>query len=141
MVMGNIKLEMAELYNINEYDWMNYKILNDLTYHHIIKKEDGGKITVDNGALLTKRAHSYLHQIEKFDPEIYEMINLLLKEINIQGHEPSQKQRKKMDLLLLKFELRNAIRLVETGKKNARKKAIMATNIRKKEQKGLIRRR
>lgn len=33
-----------------------------LTYHHIIKEEDGGKATIENGALLSKKNHEWLNK-------------------------------------------------------------------------------
>lgn len=48
----------------------NYK--NDLTYHHNCEKKcDGGKETVENGALLNEQAHRYLNIIEKEKPQLY----------------------------------------------------------------------
>ena len=46
---------MKEIYNTYNKDWMGFKITeeNPLTYHRIIKEEDGGNKTIDNGALLT----------------------------------------------------------------------------------------
>lgn len=36
----------------------------NLTYHHILKKEYGGKQTTDNGALLIGAIHKWIHEQE-----------------------------------------------------------------------------
>lgn len=88
--MNDIKALMIEIYETYKYDWMNFKIDDEeVTYHHIIKEENGGKVTLDNGALLTSRAHEYLHMIERMDLDIYEMINKIFKNINDQKHAPT----------------------------------------------------
>lgn len=46
-----------------------------LTYHHIIKKENDGPRTVENGALLERKCHEWLHYFEIIDPEMYILIN------------------------------------------------------------------
>ena len=102
--MNKVKEEMIKIYNTYTLDWMDYYVEeNDLTYHHIVKAENGGKITIDNGALLTQRAHNYLHLIERIDIDIYNRINAVLKELNENKSEPTIIQRKKIDLLLYEF--------------------------------------
>ena len=130
----NLKQEMIKIYETYEYDWMNYLIVDDLTYHHIKKEENGGEKTLDNGALLTHRAHNYLHFIENYDKDIYSRINEILKNINSQLHKPNYRQTKKIDLLLLEFEIKYADKIIKGKKKLGKKKIKMATNIRKKEQ-------
>lgn len=39
-----------------------YKRMKQLTYHHITKKEHGGKATVENGALLSAENHAWLNK-------------------------------------------------------------------------------
>ena len=36
--------------------------MKQLTYHHIVKKEHGGRATVENGALLSAENHSWFHK-------------------------------------------------------------------------------
>lgn len=38
------------------------KILQNLTYHHIIERHLGGRATVENGALLSKENHEWFHK-------------------------------------------------------------------------------
>ena len=129
--MNEIKLRMINIYKTYDFDWMNYAIINEeLTYHHIVKEEYGGKVTLENGALLTPRAHEYLHLIERTDNIIYDKINEIFKQINEQRHAPSYKQRKKIDLLLLEFEIKNADKIIKKNKKLGKKRVMMATNLR-----------
>lgn len=99
-----------KLYNIyvpnSNLDWMNYRIVRkqDLSFHHIVKKEHGGKATIDNGALLTINAHNYLHIIEQKDITTYAYINKMFEIINKQLHEPNQDQRFVIEYLLKEFE-------------------------------------
>lgn len=39
-----------------------YKRMKQLTFHHIVKKEHGGRATVENGALLSAENHSWFHK-------------------------------------------------------------------------------
>ena len=89
--MGNIyknenKLllqELIEIYNPTNYDWLSYQITknNILTLHHIIKAADGGELSIENAALLTKRAQRVLHMCEYKDFILYSEINEFFKEI------------------------------------------------------------
>ena len=45
----------------------------NLTYHHITKKENGGKQTIGNGALLCGAIHKWLHQQE--DNETFDLVS------------------------------------------------------------------
>ena len=134
--MNDVTVEMIKIYGTYKFDWMNYKICkDDLTYHHIIKKENGGKLTIENGALLTKRAHEYLHSIERLDVDLYERINNVLKEINDQKKSPSTNQREKINLLLLEFEIKYADKIIKKCKKLGKKRVMVATNRRIQSQK------
>ena len=82
--MKSILVDMIEMYKIKDYDWMGFKIdnISDLTFHHIIKAENGGDYSLENGAILTKKAHDFLHCIEGKNHLIYDEINILFKIIN-----------------------------------------------------------
>ena len=79
-------------------------IKNDLTYHHIVKKEDKGKTEIANGAILMPIAHQYLHLIECLDIDTYIALNNLFKIVNTQGYEPTREQRELIEYLLKEFE-------------------------------------
>lgn len=46
---------MLQIYKpLSDMDWMNYRLVRkDLTAHHILKKEAGGRLEQSNIALLT----------------------------------------------------------------------------------------
>lgn len=105
--MRKIVIEMLKIYQpLSNLDWLNYKIVqnSELTYHHIVKKCDGGKKTISNGAILLPTTHQYLHLIEHMDLDTYITINNLFKEINAQKQEPTMTQRYVLEEILEKFE-------------------------------------
>lgn len=79
--------QLISIYNPTDYDWLSYQITkkNILTLHHIIKRADGGVLSIDNSALLTKRSHRVLHICENKDYILYNEINAFFKEIISQG--------------------------------------------------------
>ena len=105
--MKHITNLMINMYNLKKIDFMGYKVSKDnpYTYHHcFIKKCHDGKETIENGAVLTKNSHEYLHIVETRDLELYNYINNVLKQINEQGHEPLLRQILAIDYLLKLFE-------------------------------------
>lgn len=116
--MKEITREMLRIYNpISNLDWMNYRLIRgQVSYHHCIKRADGGKKTINNGAILMPHAHEYLHIIEYKDIQTYEMINKLFKIINTQLHEPNMEQREIIEYLLLEFEDKHRKDLNSKGK-------------------------
>lgn len=101
-----VKNKMLKIYKpISNLDWMNYKLIKkDITFHHIVKRENGGKEEITNGALLMPIAHQYLHIIEYKDIETYIAINKIFKFINNQQCEPTREQREIIEYLLKQFE-------------------------------------
>ena len=103
--MKQVTKEMIKIYKPLDLDWMNYKVTrqNPITFHHIIKKEQGGLYTFENGALLTETGHRYLHIIEYKEAKIFEMLNKMFEIINRQQHAPTQEQREIVEYLLNEF--------------------------------------
>ena len=69
-------------------DFMGYKLnKNDmLTYHHlIIPRRNGGKITRQNGAIIQRVPHDYLHLIERVDYKTFCYLTSEMIDINIKG--------------------------------------------------------
>lgn len=101
-----ITREMLRIYvPYSGKDWMNYRIVReDMTAHHIIKRENGGLLRIDNIALLMNVSHSYLHLIEYKDIETYKAINKIFKYVNKQGYEPTEEQREIVEYFLQGFE-------------------------------------
>ena len=104
--MNKITKEMLHIYKpVSNLDWMNYKLVrNQLTFHHIEKRENGGKKDLSNGALLMPTPHQYLHLIECKDIKTYIALNKIFKIINTQLKEPNQDQREIIEYLLQDFE-------------------------------------
>lgn len=104
--MDSVKREMLKIYKpISNLDWMNYKLVKkDITFHHIVKAENQGKRTINNGALIMPVGHQYLHLIECKDIETYIAINKIFKYVNQQMCEPTREQREIIEYLLQEFE-------------------------------------
>lgn len=60
------------------------KRMKQLTYHHIRMKKDGGKATVENGALLSAENHQWFHQQS---PQAQGYMNALFQEYKRQMDE------------------------------------------------------
>ena len=104
--LKNITREMLRIYKpVSGLDWMNYKIVKkDMTAHHIVKRENGGKLELINIAPLMDVSHRYLHLIECKDIETYVVLNKIFKIVNKQGFEPTQGQRQMIEYILREFE-------------------------------------
>lgn len=122
--MNKITKEMLKIYKpISNLDWMNYKLVKkDVTRHHIIKKEDGGRLEISNIALLMPIPHQYLHLIECKDIDTYIALNKIFKVINNQQHEPNKDQREIIEYLLQDFEYHNRNETNSKGKLLIQKK-------------------
>ncbi len=79
--------ELFEIYGYSAHDWLHYPVTkrNIMTLHHIIKRCDGGDLSIDNIALLTKKAHQNLHTCEVRDIVLYNEINNFFDEIVLLG--------------------------------------------------------
>lgn len=64
-------------------------IKKQLTYHHLQHKADGGKATIENGAVVDVTAHAYLHSLPRHQEEI---INNMLRAYKINFMELNQGQ-------------------------------------------------
>ena len=84
-----VLLQMIEIYRPEVTDWMQYQITrrNILTLHHIRKTCEGEISTINNGAILTKKAHRILNMVETIDWALYREWNELFMLIN-QGKRP-----------------------------------------------------
>lgn len=116
--MDRIRIEMLKIYKpISGLDWLNYKLVKDkVTFHHIVKREDGGKKTLSNGALLMPVAHQYLHLIENKDIDTYIGINKIFEYINKQQYEPTREQREILEYMLRQFEYQHRFDKGSKGK-------------------------
>lgn len=102
--MKDITKQMIKIYNLDKLCFMGYKLDKTATYHHILKKEYGGKEIIENGAVLNKEAHEYLHIIEYKDIATYIALNKILKIINDQKNAPTIEQYQIISTILKMFE-------------------------------------
>ena len=95
-------LLMNYIYNPDGYDWMNFKEVkgNLFTYHHIKERRNGGHKTIDNGAILTHKAHDLLNMLEVRCPDIYNELQSIFKRINASHLPPTNDIIKEIDLIL-----------------------------------------
>lgn len=115
--MKRITLTMINKWNMEDTDWLGYKLQNKdyFSYHHIIPKRNGGKATIDNGAILTSISHPYIHIIENKDIELYIYINNLLKNINNQRYMPTRQQLMAINSILKQFEREHSSDITTKG--------------------------
>lgn len=70
-------------------DFMGYRLQKDynLTYHHlIIPKRNGGPITRENGAIIQRTPHDYLHLIERVSYDTFCYLTSEMIDMNIKGY-------------------------------------------------------
>lgn len=114
LIRKNVKELLSDIYIINGIDVMGFEVTptNIITYHHLIKVEDLKMLgfptdkTMENGIVLTRNAHSYLHMIEETDPEIFYHINQILFLITKEKRLPTIKERNLIQIFLEAFEYR-----------------------------------
>ena len=103
--MKPVPEEMYHIFKMykTKYDFMGYtfKKKTVLSFHHlIVPARYGGKITIDNGALLVRNtAHDYLHRIERVDPEIFKRITIEMFIENCKGNLDISNLKKIRDYL------------------------------------------
>lgn len=89
--MNDIVKLMIKLYKLDSlgYDFMGYDMDGNgmYTYHHlIIPKRQGGSYSVKNGAIIRRIPHDYLHIIEKYDLELFNLITSEMIDMNLKGY-------------------------------------------------------
>lgn len=101
------KKNLIRIFKTKEFDWVGCRITkkNPLHYHHIFKyvygewKELDPKYVLNNGALLTRDAHEYLHFLEQKDRDRYNDINKMLKSLNDTKKAPNREHFDKCKVL------------------------------------------
>ena len=98
--------KMINIYNTYEYDWMGDKINtpNDLTRHHIVKKQYDGESNISNYALLTSSSHHLIHFLETNYNKEYKNINELLLNLNRSGKPPTEDYFNEMNGIIKKVK-------------------------------------
>ncbi len=105
---------LCKLYIKDDTDILGFKASqeNYITYHHIIHVEDldllgfPTKKTIENGIALTRHAHSYLHLIEDFAPDIFNQINKIILLITKERRYPNPDEIELIQICLECFEYR-----------------------------------
>ena len=103
---------MIRLYQTYEIDWMGDTIRNNLTRHHIVKREDGGENGISNYALLTEPSHHLLHYIEENYFNDYVAINDMFLALNRSLEPPTKEYYERMHSILkrVKKQMKNVRR-------------------------------
>ena len=96
--------ELIKIYQPNGIDWLNYEWAKDnpYTFHHIKEKRNGGKLEVNNGAILTKNAHIYLNYLDYNYHRIYNELNYMFKMLNRTYKPPTKEYFDEIDHILKK---------------------------------------
>lgn len=77
------RLHLRDAKGMNYKGCGQYKRMKMLTYHHIVMKKDGGRATIENGALLSNENHEWFHrQPKKAQDEMNEMFQELKRKID-----------------------------------------------------------
>lgn len=95
------KSRMLEIYGIN--CWMGYTVDrgNPFTFHHIHEQRKGGKVSIDNGAILTKYAHQDLNQLDMHKKCLYNALNELFILLNETKTPPTIEYYREINKILL----------------------------------------
>lgn len=96
-----VREQMISIYG--EGCWMGYKLTkkNPYSYHHIKEARNGGRVSIDNGALLTRAAHDDLNLLDEHARSLYCELNNLFKELNQTRKPPTKEYFKEVNGVLL----------------------------------------
>lgn len=95
-------VKMLDIYEPDGYDWMNFSITNGnkISFHHIEKRENGGKSRPCNGAILTKWSHRFLHYLEYICPDAFNDFQDLFRRINASNAPRTQEHVNEVDAII-----------------------------------------
>lgn len=96
---------LIKIFQPDGFDWMNFALSkkNPYTYHHIVESLNGGKKSIDNGAILTKRAHRLLHKLQVYCPDAYNDLQDVFRRINDSKQPVTQEFVDEIDNILKKI--------------------------------------
>lgn len=103
---GTKKVQMVREQMLSIYGegcWMGYRVTrkNQYTFHHIKEARHGGRVSIDNGALLTRGAHNDLNLLDEHARDLYHELNNLFKELNETRKPPTKEYFKEVNGVLL----------------------------------------
>lgn len=79
---------------------------NPYTFHHIKEERKGGLYIIDNGAILTKKAHTLLNYLEINEPKRYDEFQKLFKYLNKTEEPPKEEYFMEIDNVYSKVKTR-----------------------------------
>lgn len=85
--MSRLREKLYKEYHLEElgYDFLGYEFKNkrDLSTHHILPKNSGGKTKKNNLCILNRyTSHNYIHLIEDYDYKVFlELSKCLLEQV------------------------------------------------------------
>jgi hypothetical protein len=102
--MKEVLRELIEIFQPNGIDWMGYLWTprNPYTYHHCKEVRNGGKTTINNGAILTRDSHIDLNYYDNRVNHIYQQLNKLFKMLNNTKRPPTEEYFEELDYILKK---------------------------------------
>lgn len=100
--------ELIIIFDIKDIDFLGYPITKDnpLQYHHIVFKQNGGKTTLDNGSLLTAKAHSLFHKIVNNQYITSKKITREFKKLNESKMPPTKEYYENIKNFLEEFQIK-----------------------------------
>ena len=102
--MSDILRVMIKIWEMSSIDWLGYDNEERYSFHHLIKKSNGGKKIISNGAVLHQNSHAYLHTIEYYDLDKYLFLNKILKQVNEQKMMTTKEQLIQIRYVLKEFQ-------------------------------------
>lgn len=102
--MNKTLIELIEIFQPDGIDWMGYEQIgsNFYSYHHIKEVRNGGKTTINNGAILTRDSHFDLNYYDNRVNHIYQQLNKLFKMLNNTKKPPTEEYFEELDYILKK---------------------------------------
>ena len=96
--------ELVCIHEPDGFDWMNFALTrgNPFTYHHIDEKSKGGDRSINNGAILTKKAHRFLNFLQLVYPDAYNDLQDVFRRINESKKPVTQEFIDEIDAILYK---------------------------------------
>lgn len=106
---------MIDIFQPDGIDWMNFGLSRDnpFTYHHIVERSKGGDKSIDNGAILTRRAHTFLHTLEKVCPDAYNDLQRVFFKINDSKKPVLDEYVREIDEILYKVLISHEYEFIE----------------------------
>lgn len=89
--MNDITKLMIEMYKLEQlgYDFLGYEKEGngEYSFHHLlIPRRHNGPVSIENGAIIRRVPHDYLHQVEFYDLELFNAITSEMVDMNLKGH-------------------------------------------------------